>query len=1538
MTNQGHNVPYGRVGARLFLIWVVAALLSVVSNRAQVSPGRIGFTLTRTNVLENQGEVQLDLVRDNGSDGQVSVLFQTYAGTATSGVDYVGATNTIVFEEGETAKTMPVTLLDNHIRRIFGSKTFDARLSLPTGGATLGNNMVTFQISDDDALLTFKPTSLQTFELSTNLVLSVIRTGPTNGLVTLDYFTEDITATAGEDYAPAAGTLTFLPGQGTGTVSVQILKDYLPETNETFRVVFTNIVGSGAFDKSNAVSITITNNGFPGMVDYSYRNPLGFGGGGGVSFLLPQPDGKIIVAGVFAKPGEGLRRQIARVRADGSLDDTFNAPASLDVVATQGALQPDGRILVVTGDVFQTPKLVRYNADGSYDQTFRQDVKIPPPPGSPFGARTRMLVRNDGKIYISGYFDSLLNLRGAPLIRLNPNGAFDTTFAPTITRSISAASVTDFCFMPSGKVLVAGDFDRVNAESRKGLVELQDNGAIDRTFQGAATPAPETLLGQEDGKVLMQGNFTSVNGVASPGLVRLNSDGSTDTTFLAQTIPGTLVGMRQDGKYLFVGFDTLAMLNPDGSDSGFSLEGRSHYAFVTRPDNKFVFFGPFTSINGQAAKDMALMLNEPSPGLVDFALANFSATEGQGPDRAQIRRVGGVAGAVSVSWKASAEAGIPFSEQTGTVTFAADDFTPKTVEILVEDDSVLTRARTITLELSSPVAGGGLGRNATAALTIYDNDAGQLDSTFNQGVRDCQANFVQADGKILFCEGKPGEVWTIRRVDFHGAPDPSFRIATLAQAKRVTFAQQPDGRILLVGEFALVNGQTARNLARLRNDGTVDQTFPAGTDGVVNAVAAQLDGKILLGGFFQRVNGFTRVYVARLLEDGLLDSSYDLHLLPGGHGIETLALYPVGTDSRPYGGAIFGGLFQYDETIPATGLIAASAMGVRDIFFNPSSLTGNVVQSMQLMADGRLLLWGWEEEANPSGLFKNRSLALLNLQHNLDEAWKSTVTGDHETGLNVFALQSDGKVILRAENAKVDGVATPGLLRFNLEGKLDETFSAPALSGQEPLALQADAYVYQGEERYALEGSTTAGKLQFAATASAVYEERGTARVRVERIGGAAGSVTGAFSTVGATAQPGTDFVGGAGNITLEEGEISRTIDVPIIDDRVLENSEELVVQFDPASNSVGAKSSHRISIIQSDRPEGYTPAFASAITLSSAPVATARSGDGGFFLGGAFSDYNNIGAKGLVKLAANGIVDYRFKAELPGANPAVLSLMPQGSEGRILVGGNFPKNLARLNTDGSADRTFDVGEGFDDAVLAITGQPDGKILCGGRFTRLNSSPRTGLARLNPDGSTDTTFRPVGVAGGEVRAVLWLPDGKIAIAGSFTSVNGVPANGLARLGAEGALDSGFAAALPVGAEVNSVVVGRDGRLLAGGLFQITGDIVRDNLARLNADGSLETSFKTGFDKVVRSIAIDSKGNAVVTGDFSYGENPTTFNARLAVLSADGAALQPMLFKSEMTSLDIGIGDIVSTKTVLINPDGSILLTGDLIMWDQKRWG
>ncbi len=148
------------------------------------------------------------------------------------------------------------------------------------------------------------------------------------------------------------------------------------------------------------------------------------------------------------------------------------------------------------------------------------------------------------------------------------------------------------------------------------------------------------------------------------------------------------------------------------------------------------------------------------------------------------------------------------------------------------------------------------------------------------------------------------------------------------------------------------------------------------------------------------------------------------------------------------------------------------------------------------------------------------------------------------------------------------------------------------------------------------------------------------------------------------------------------------------------------------------------------------------------------------------------------------------------------------------------------IETDGTLDSTFNSGKISDGLVSDSALQPDGKLIITGQFSEVHGVSRPGIARLNLDGTLDLSFDPGAGPNTGPADIAVQPDGKIIIAGFFTSVNGINRAGLARLNSDGSLDTGFDPGSVIsfdgasagGGQVNGVVLQPDGKVVVFGQF------------------------------------------------------------------------------------------------------------------------
>jgi len=346
--------------------------------------------------------------------------------------------------------------------------------------------------------------------------------------------------------------------------------------------------------------------------------------------------------------------------------------------------------------------------------------------------------------------------------------------------------------------------------------------------------------------------------------------------------------------------------------------------------------------------------------------------------------------------------------------------------------------------------------------------------------------------------------------------------------------------------------------------------------------------------------------------------------------------------------------------------------------------------------------------------------------------------------------------------------------------------------------------------------------------------------------------------------------------------------------------------------------------------------------------------------------------AAGLALLAASGSALFA-QTKIPTANDgfdpnvtgsvAVVALQPNG---QILVGGNFTalqpngvaastprNNLARLNADGSLDTTFNPNP--NGQVISIAVQTNGQIIIGGYFSSVQpngagtATPIKYLARLNADGSLDTTFNPnpVGTYNAEVNAICLEPNGQILIGGAFTSLQpgGTGASTaipyLARLNANGSIDTTFKPT--PNAQVDAIYVQPNGAILIGGGFTTlqpdgTATVTAETfLARLNNDGTIDSSFNNPSpNNQVATITMQRDGEILIGGAFTTvqyilpgsGSDSGTNVDFIARLNPNGN-LDP--------NFPTNSGGPI--RQIVVQADGKILLAGTVgtLTWDTSSF-
>ncbi|MDB6031489.1 MAG: Ig family protein [Verrucomicrobiales bacterium] len=1280
-----------------------------------------------------------------------------------------------------------------------------------------------------------------------------------------------------------------------------------------------------------------------GDVDPQFRPEVD----GVIRRMVVQTNGQVLVSGDFGQINGLTRKNLARLNPNGSVDTAF-APVINGAIDTI-AVQPDNRI-VITGafnEINGLPKafMARLNPDGSLDPTLDAGVNWNSPGwGRP--AIGQMVVQPDGKLLVAGNFTSLNGIQKPGLARLNADGSLDGGFTVTgISSGISTVAL-----LPNGKMLVGGSFG-FGGTANLGLARLNANGTIDPTFQ-AAIPnsygAVYEIVPLPDGKFFTESPIISVGGISRQGIARMLPDGGLDLAFdpgqqITTDVFFELGPVSPDGKIIVYNYfypPAIRRLNVDGSlDTSFVVPIQTGVSKVVGLNHGSLLVGGGFTVAGPISQPYlarVVTAGGPQQELVGFASTAQALDENVGQGELIVRRTGCTKSKVSVSYAllpGNATPGSDFNLAAGTLHWNANDTSDKIITFQILDDAIVEDAESFAVVLSNPI-GASLSARTTSRVTILDNErrANQRDPSYQAlpaittgGFPSVYRMALGPDEKLLI-QGAFTSVGGALRPGFarlkkDGSVDLQFNPQISGFV--VSIEVQSDGKSIIGGGFTAVNGVNRTNLARLNADGSLDSSFnsialPEMRAGVI---AVQPDGRIIVAtgdGAWNQSSG----YILRLNADGSRDTTFQRVDLPDPASVRSVALQPDGT-------ILLAGAFKLVGNDVVPGVMRLNANGTVDSSFNPEfNSLFYFITSLALQPDGKILVAGGliNLEAAP--------IVRLNPDGSLDPSFRAQYFHGDYVSIQGMRLQPDGKVVVGGWFTSIGETPRINVARLNADGSTDRSFDAGNLAGPDTfllvyaVELQADGKVLLGGglgSQYGqpstgvirlLPSNDTINTIEFASDSIAVKEDDGQVTVIVLREGNSASTVSVHLNLTGGTATPGEDFVSPGSIVTFGALEVSKAVVIPIINDHYLEPFETIRLGLsDPSSGLLNGHSSTTITIRDDEIPPSNLdtnfdlyPVFR-ALQPDDKILATFGSGlmrympdgtqdqtfqfvfasgvtkvvpqpDGKILIGGNFSTVgpstNLAFRSGLTRLDTNGMVDAGFNPEV---NAAGLSGIALQSDGRIVLAGVsslVSTGFTRLLPNGQLDTTFRVHAFLglsDPPEAAVAIQPDGKILIGGNFYLINGIQRSGIARLNNDGSLDTNFAPT-VTGGfftiaGVNIIQPLSDGKIWAGGVFTLVNGVAMSGITRLNADGTLDSSFNPAGGVDGSVTTLFSQSDGRIVIAGPFSKVAGTDRAFLARLNVDGSLDVGFAPALPNraSIMTLGRQSDGATLLGGNF-----------------------------------------------------------------------
>jgi len=320
-------------------------------------------------------------------------------------------------------------------------------------------------------------------------------------------------------------------------------------------------------------------------------------------------------------------------------------------------------------------------------------------------------------------------------------------------------------------------------------------------------------------------------------------------------------------------------------------------------------------------------------------------------------------------------------------------------------------------------------------------------------------------------------------------------------------------------------------------------------------------------------------------------------------------------------------------------------------------------------------------------------------------------------------------------------------------------------------------------------------------------------------------------------------------------------------------------------------------------------PTFNPTINTDTYINAITTQDDNKILLGGGFNS--------IIRLNEDGSTDTSFDAS-NSVNGIARFIVVQNDQ-KIIISGGSSYYINRLNEDGSLDTSFNFsGENSISVINKVVVLDNGKIMIAGRFDKINNNLIEAVARLNSDGSLDSTFNLNLPPITSLRDMVIQPDGKIIIIGQNDESNQFKI--FRRYLTDGTLDPTFN-----GDEehyIYGVELQQDGKIMICGTFQEYNGITQYNVARLNNDGTLDTTFvsynlpQNGSNYTIFDVSICNDGKYIINGGFSiYNDTPSN---QIAKINSNGTI---------DNSFNIGTGPNNSVWETYIQEDEKILIGG-----------
>jgi uncharacterized delta-60 repeat protein len=688
--------------------------------------------------------------------------------------------------------------------------------------------------------------------------------------------------------------------------------------------------------------------------------------------------------------------------------------------------------------------------------------------------------------------------------------------------------------------------------------------------------------------------------------------------------------------------------------------------------------------------------------------------------------------------------------------------------------------------------------------------------------------------------------------------------------------EQPDGKLLIGGNFTNYAGITGLSyLIRLNLDYSLDTSFNSnavvsGTtprlNGQVLTIKLSSDGSIYIGGTFTNYTATGRNYLAKIDSSGNLDLAFMNAAVVNGTTARLTALVRR-IDELSDGSVVFGGDFINYTATGRNYLAKVSSLGVVDNTFMTTAVVNGttarisaLVRVVKVLTDNSIIFGGNFINYTATG---RNYLAKIDSAGTLDLAFMNAAVVSGTTARISAAVHSvnqlaDGSIFFGGDFINYTATGRNCLAKIDILGAIDNIFMNAAVVNGTTARISAAVLDIKQDSSGAI---YLAGNfINYSAT---------TDRNRLIKLN------------------------------TL--GTIDTTFQSNIVDGNrfAAQINHILFGQFASNANilfAVGAATyNSRRQYIAKLLPDGridHSFALTGAGFNGSITKIEIGAASGKIYAGGLFTAYNAIPRTRVARLNSAGTLDTSFALTGTGLNGDVNTIVVAPDEANVLVCGAFTtyngltaNRIIRLNSAGAQDTSFVYGTGLNGVARAAVRLSTGGYIVGGDFTTYNTSTlRNRLIKLNFNGSVDTTFTVGTGFDNSVYAMHLCDDGKLFVGGTFTTFNGTSSNRLVKLNSDGTRNVDFNIGTGFNGSVFAILEQEDGKVLVGGDFTSFNGSAVKQLMRLNADGSVDTTFTLESTLTesttpnIKTINLAIDGDLIASGKFI--QTPSVDNHRL----------------------------------------------------------